>query len=286
MKAQLEKISSPLHRSFKAFRYRGERFDAPWHFHPEYELTYIVQSNGIRFVGDSVKEFENGDLVLLGANLPHCWKNMEQQIQTAESIVVQWKNDLLGDGWLDTSEFLPIKTLLESASRGIRFDTPNNTEVVRALDTMPELSPFERMLTLLSILNRLAASKNYEFLSADNFAPKLNRNASKNIDRIQNFVAEHYRDNITLGQVSDLTAMSEETFCRFFKRTFNKSFFTFLNEYKIKLACKLLIESNKQVSEIAFECGYESLPFFYRQFKKFMGCSPLVYQKKYARVFT
>lgn len=281
MKAQLEKIISPAHGSFKVFRYKDERFDAPWHFHPEYELTYIVKSNGIRFVGDSVMEFEKGDLVLLGSNLPHCWKNMETQNEQAESVVVQWKNDLLGNGWLDASEFLPIKKVLMSAARGIKFDSSSNEKAMLLLNKMPELPPFEKVIALLTILNFLAASKNYELLSAPNFSPKLNQKTSNNIDRIQGYVAKNYRSRITLKDVSSLVAMTEETFCRFFKKSFNKSFFTFLNEYKVKLACKLLIESNKQVSEIAFECGYESLPFFYRQFKKFMGCSPLVYQKKY-----
>ena len=106
------------------------------------------------------------------------------------------------------------------------------------------------------------------------------------IDLIQNYVGDNYHRQLTLAEVANIVGMSEETFCRFFKRSFNKSFFTFLNEYKVKLACKELIESNKQVSEIAFLCGYESLPFFYRQFKKFIGCSPLVYQKKYLKVFS
>ena len=229
MKAQLEKITSPPHGSFKVFRYKGERFDAPWHFHPECELIYIVKSNGMRFVGDNVMEFEKGDLVLLGSNLPHCWKNLETQSEQAESVVVQWKNDLLGDGWLDTSEFLPIKKVLLSSTRGIKFDSKSNEKVVLLLNKMPELPPFEKLISLLTILNSLAASKDYKLLSADNFSPKLNQKTSKNIDCIQDYVAKNYRGHITLKDVSSLTAMTEETFCRFFKKSFNKSFFTFLH---------------------------------------------------------
>lgn len=284
MKAHPEKIISPPQGSFKVFHYENEEFDAPWHFHPEFELTYIVNSGGIRYVGDSVMEFEAGDLVLLGANLPHCWKNTGTGGQLAKSIVVQWPEDLLGEGWLDKDEFIGIRKLLASASRGLQFDLKELDGVLPLLYELNDQAPFEKILSLLKVLHILAKGRHYKFLSGDNFTAKLNHRANERINQIHNFVRENYQNRITLAQISSLVNMSEETFCRFFKRTFNKTFFTFLNEYKIKLACKFLIESDQQVTEIAFQCGYESLPFFYRQFNKFMGCSPLAYQRKYARV--
>lgn len=285
MKAQLEKIYSPAQGSFKVFMYEGEKFDAPWHFHPEYELTYIVSSDGMRYVGDNVMEFEAGDLVLLGANLPHCWKNTENSQGPAKSIVVQWKEDVLGDGWLDALEFNQIRRLLTLSSRGLKFNLNTNKEIVPILKEMCVQPPFEKMISLLRVLNVLAKNNTYEYLSGDNFSVKLDSEINNRINKIHDFVSENYKNRITLFEISSLVNMSEETFCRFFKRTFNKTFFTFLNEYKIKLACKFLIESDYQVTEIAFKCGYESLPFFYRQFNKFIGCSPLVYQQKYTSAF-
>lgn len=286
MKAQLEKITGSTQNSFKLFRYSKPQFDAPWHFHPEYELTYIAKSNGIRYVGDSVTEFEEGDFVLLGSNLPHCWKNVESQNENAESIVIQWNDDILGLGWQDKIEFAMIKNLLAVSTRGVKFNRDVTRRMKPALLNMPKQSSFDKLISFLCILQLLALSENYELLSGDNFTIKANLVESRNIDLVQNFVAKNYRNPISLREVSSLVAMTEETFCRFFKRTFNKSFFTFVNEYKIKRACKLLIESNDQVSEIAFESGYESLPFFYRQFKKFIGCTPLAYRKKYIRAFS
>ncbi len=286
MKAQLEKIMSPPQGSFKCFTYEGELFDAPWHFHPEFELTLILKSSGMRYVGDSVMEFEAGDLVLLGTNLPHCWKNTEHQKEPARSIVVQWEENVLGDGWLEKDEFIAIRKLLKTATLGIKFGKNTSNVIAPLLQNMTKCSPFKKIISLLEILHLLAQENDYEVLSRGTFSLKLNQGSYQQIDLIQNYVSDNYQHQITLKDISNLVLMSEETFCRFFKRTYGKSFFTFLNEYKIKLACKQLIETNKQVSEIAFLCGYESLPFFYRQFKKFMNCTPLVYQKKYAQAFS
>ncbi len=285
MKARLEKITSPPQGSFKMFHYENKEFDAPWHFHPEFELTHIVSGGGIRYVGDSVMEFEAGDLVLLGANLPHCWKSTGASDALAKSIVVQWKEELLGTGWLDKNEFKGIQKLLVSASRGLQFGPENVDNVLALMHAMDRQAPFDKILSLLNVLHILSKDPNCKFLSGDNFSAKLNHRANQRINLIHDFVGKNYQHSISLAQISDLVNMGEETFCRFFKRTFNKTFFTFLNEYKIKLACKLLIESDQQVTEIAFQSGYESLPFFYRQFNKFMGCSPLAYRQKYRRAF-
>ncbi|WP_298474197.1 AraC family transcriptional regulator [uncultured Maribacter sp.] len=285
MKAQLEKIVSSPRSSFKVFLYSNTEFDAPWHFHPEFELTYITKSSGMRYVGDSVLEFEEGDLILLGANLPHCWKNTTEHKTTSESIVLQWKEDVIGEGWLSRTEFMDIKKLLILASRGVKFGKAVTKKIDPLLRGMISHSPFENIISLLQILNLLAHSKNKTVLSGDNFSPRLNDKVNVRINVIHDFVNKNYHRQITLTEIAGLVSMSEESFCRFFKKTFNKSFFTFLNEYKIKLACKLLIDSNKQVAEIAFLSGYESLPFFYRQFNKFIKCTPLVYQQKYARAF-
>ena len=267
------------------FTYLGSKFNAPWHFHPEFELTYIAKSNGMRYVGDSVLEFEKGDLVLLGPNLPHCWKNTNDNEVESKSIVLQWREDFIGEGWLTRTEFSDIGKLLTLASRGVKFGSTVTKKIVPVLCRMEEQTPFENIISLLQVLNVLAHSKNKTVLSGNNFAPKLNVKANERISLIHNFVIENYRRQITLKEISGVVSMSEESFCRFFKKTFSKSFFTFLNEYKIKLACQLLIDSNKQVAEIAFLSGYESLPFFYRQFNKFIKCTPLIYQQKYARAF-
>ncbi len=284
MKAQFEKITSSPQSSFKAFIYEEEEFSAPWHFHPEYELTYIVNSRGMRYVGDSVHPFEENDLVLVGANLPHCWKNTGGYQALSTAIVIQWNEALLGEGWLQKEEFFNIQQLLKQSARGLKFDQKVAFQVKKMLIDMVDEAPFDKLVSLLKILNYLATSGGRKPLCGHGFSYHLDDAANEKINKIYNYVRKYYQDKITLQEASSLVTMSETAFCRFFKKKLNKSFFTFVNEYRINMACKSLIETDRQVAQVAYGCGYESLPFFYRQFKKYQNCSPFAYKKKYLEV--
>lgn len=281
MKAQFEKISSSTNSSFNAFIYEDENFDAPWHFHPEYELTYIVKGEGIRYVGNNVEKFENSDFVLVGSNLPHCWKNTIQNKGMVKSIVIQWKDTILGDNWIEKNEFQNIKNLLKKASKGVKFNLKSSKKMEIELNKILNKSPFEKLLSFIQLLEDLSDFKEVETLTSEGFTPTLNLKSNYRIEKVYDYVQKNYDKKIKLKEVSSLVSMGNESFCRFFKKSLNKSFFTFVNEYRVNLACKYLIETNKQVSQIAYDCGYESLPFFYRQFQKFMGCSPLQFKKMY-----
>ncbi|SDX18584.1 AraC-type DNA-binding protein [Lutibacter oricola] len=283
MKAQFEKIAASSLSSFNAFIYEDKNFDAPWHFHPEYELTYIVKGEGIRYVGNNVQKFEAGDFVLIGSNLPHCWKD-SNSVTDVKSIVFQWSDNILGDNWLKNNEFKNIKHLLNKANKGILFNPSFSKNIESRLKTIINQNPLDKLLNFIKLLEYLSSVNDFNTLTSDGFTPSLNLKANKRIDIVYDYVQANYDKKIKLNDVSSLVSMGDEAFCRFFKKSLSKSFFTFVNEYRINLACKLLIESNKQVSQIAYECGYESLPFFYRQFQKFMDCSPLVFKKMYHKL--
>ncbi|WP_152285459.1 AraC family transcriptional regulator [Flavicella marina] len=279
MKAQFEKIASPADNSFNSFIYNNKRFIAPWHFHPEYELTYIVKGKGIRYVGNSIHKFEEGDFVLLGPDIPHCWKNTDDTSENVQSIIFQWEQHILGTDWILKSEFSSIKKLFDKAKQGVRFSNEIAKKYSSQLLELLSKPPFEKIIGFIQILELLSHENDIDLLSSANFTPILNRKANNRIEAVYHFVRHNYDKKIKLKDVSSLVAMTDEAFCRFFKKTFNKSFFTFVNEYRINLACKSLTETNKQVSQIAYDCGYESLPFFYKQFQKFMNCSPLHFRK-------
>jgi len=284
MKAQFEKVSASSDSSFNAFIYENENFDAPWHFHPEYELTYIVKGEGIRYVGNNVEKFEEGDFVLIGSNLPHCWKDSVQNKSLVKSIVFQWDDTILGDNWLEKNEFRHIKSLLNKASRGVLFNPIFSKKIELKLIEIINKNPLDKLLSFIHLLECLSGVNDVKTLTSTGFTPSLNLKANNRIDKVYDFVQDNYNKKIKLHEVSDLVSMGDEAFCRFFKKSLNKSFFTYVNEYRINLACKALIETNKQVSQIAYDCGYESLPFFYRQFQKFMNCSPIQFKKRYLSV--
>ena len=281
MKAQFEAFQPLPDSSFRIFGYEVAEFDAPWHYHPEYELTVILKSEGIRYVGNSMESFEAGDLVLLGPNLPHCWKNTPDSVGTASSIVVQWPEAFMGHGWLDVEEFKSVRRLLQMAGQGIRFNQEVSARVKPMLAEMLEMQPFPRLIKFLEVLELLASVKNIHFLCEQGFAYPLNYEDNQRINTVYNYIREHFSERITLATLSDLVYMSEESFSRFFSRTMQKPLFTFLNEYRINMASKMLIETDMQVAEISFACGYESPPFFFRQFRKFGGMTPAAYRKQF-----
>ena len=284
MKAQFEKITTSKNSSFNAFIYEGKHFDAPWHFHPEFELTYILEGEGTRHVGNSVQQFETGDFVMLGSNLPHCWKNNPTFKGNAKSLVFQWNDDLLGTNWLKKKEFYSINSLHKNSFKGIKFSDNYGRSILSSLLSLIDKQAFNRLISFLQILENLSSTDKVETLTTIDFSPNLDLKTNNRIDKVYNYVQENYDKKITLDEISAKLSMGNEAFCRFFKKSLNKSFFTFINEYRINIACKMLIDTNRQVSQIAYECGYESLPFFYRQFKKFMNCSPLIYRKSYYNI--
>ena len=278
MKATLEHIEKNDSQSFEAFIYDSKHFDAPWHFHPYYELTYIEKGSGIRYVGDSIEKFSEGELVMLGTNLPHCWKDTGEP--NVRSVIIQWQDDFLGLGWKRKPEFAKIAELLKRSGKGLKFSELIAIEVQLKMNKIVHASGFERMGIFLDILNQLSESSDYKILSKSGFKASTTEQSTNRINKVYAFVASRYQTKIKLSEIASELALSEEAFCRFFKKALNKSFVTYVNEYRINMACRLLLETDKHVSEVAFACGYESLPFFYRQFKRIVKISPLGYRKR------
>lgn len=280
MKAEYRSISPSPGSSFRTSIFEGKEFIASWHFHPQYELTYILGSSGIRYVGDNMANFEYGDLVLVGSNLPHCWKTVGEQKEDVKCIIIQWDEDLLS-AWLEKEEFQHIRQLIQSASRGIHFDKESAKKVESKMLALIELSPFERLLSFLQILQELAVNANPKYLAGQGFTSNLTVKESERVNLIYNYVKEHHNQQISLDAVAEKVAMNKESFCRFFKKTFRKSFFEFINEYKISMASKMLITTDLTTSEIGYKVGYNNLSFFNRQFNKFVKMPPSKYRKMY-----
>jgi AraC-like DNA-binding protein len=284
MKPVFESIAPLPASSLKAFFQEKDEFDSPWHFHPQFELTYILQSSGLRYVGNSMEHFEDDDLVLLGPNLPHCWKNVGQSACKAQAIVIQWDLNVLGNNWLEQPEFREIKNMLALSEKGIQFPKTVAREMKEQITAMPDTAPFEKLMCFLNVLKSLSDKDNFQVLCEHNFAIKTESSQSDRINAVYQYVNQHYGAKIMLKDVAGYLHMSEENFSRFFSKVMKKNFFTFLNEFRLNIACKLLIETDMQVKQISYTCGYETLPFFYRQFKRFKQVSPLQFRLKYHKM--
>jgi AraC-like DNA-binding protein len=281
MKAQYERIVPPESNSFKAYAYSQQEFDTPWHYHPEFELTYILSSRGVRYVGNSFENFEEDDFILLGPDLPHCWKNTEAT-QEASAIVLHWDFHLLGRDWLEKREFAGIRDLFQLATRGIRFDRSVALTFRPKLQHVLTLAPFERLLCLVTLLQELAVVREKTPITDGDY-DKLRNQDHLRIQGVHQFVRNHYHEKITLAGIAEHIHMAEESFSRFFSRAMNKPFFTFLNEYRINEACRQLI-GDQPIAQVAFACGFESLPFFYRQFQRYKHCSPGKFRAQFRKL--
>ncbi len=279
MKPILEQIHLGRQQSIMAFRYAKQNFETPWHFHPQHELTYIVQSVGTKFIGDYVGPYVPGELVLLRSKLPHTWKNATEQENPCMSIVVQWNEGIFSD----IPELQSVHQMLSKASKGIIFsrDVVERSEMV--LFNLPQLEGQLLYVQLLSLLIELSHCA-YHTLSENSFTHNLSTEFSNRMSTIYEFVAQHYQRKIYLREVAQLVNMSEQSFCRFFSKMMGRPFFTFLNEYRINIASRMLVDTDWAIAQISFECGYDSLPFFHKQFKKLKSQSPSKFRKKYSLI--
>jgi AraC-like DNA-binding protein/mannose-6-phosphate isomerase-like protein (cupin superfamily) len=281
MKAQYERIERREFQSFGAYAYEKAEFDTPWHYHPEFELTFILSGRGIRYVGNGFEYFEENDLVLLGPNLPHCWRNAGVQKGNSSAIVIHWEEDLLGNGWLSKHEFDSIAQLLAKAQHGIQYSTSFSILMKEKLLAMLNLGSFERLMSFVAILHELATTNDKQLLSTTIVDATVRNYDHQRINTVHQFVRNRYQEKVTLAQIASEVHMSEEAFSRFFSKIMNKPFFAFLNEYRINAACQLLIETDRTVSDVAVASGFETLPFFYRQFSKFKKLSPRKYRENF-----
>jgi AraC-like DNA-binding protein len=280
MKAAYKSISLLGSRSFKVVRQDNKQeFDFPWHYHPEFELTYIPNSQGIRYVGNNIENFGGNDLVLLGSNLPHCWINASEQGEPPGAVVIYLDKALVS--WLCNEQFDAVSLLFEKSNQGIKFSRRVALQLESRLYDLLHADPFGKYIILLQILKELSSTSEFSLLSQMGFIYELNSTNNERINAVYEYVRKNYQKKITLGEVATHVNMSEEYFSRFFSKSLMKSFFTFLNEYRINRACKLLIQTDKQVTEICYSAGFESIPFFYRQFKKIMHCPPQAYRLQY-----
>lgn len=251
-----------------------------WHFHPEIEIVHIEGGSGKRHIGNHLSYFNDGDLIMIGANLPHYGFTDRLSGNKSETIV-QMKEDFMGSDYLDIPEFNDIKQLFERAKMGISFHGETKASVGRKLDEMVNMDPFHRLLSLLSILEDLATSTEYNILNVEGMVLEINRQDNIRMDKIYHYVRDHFQEPITLEEISHEVSMTVPSFCRYFKKITGKTFTRFVNEYRLVHASKLLAEKSTSITDICFESGFNNFSHFNKLFKEFTGKSPSDFRKKW-----
>lgn len=282
---KLKKVELDLGSSMRYSRFTERNPDAKayWHYHPEVELVYIEKGYGNRYVGNHISKFEDGDLILLGPNIPHFGYEFGLQ-GINEEIVVQFKKDLIKSSVQVMPELEDIAALINRAKSGISFYGETKKFVGEELALMDIKNPFDRLISMIKILQILAKCDEYEVLNAAGVTLIIQNQNDDRINRVFQYVKENYESEITLDQISQIALLTVPAFCRYFKKYTKKTFTQFVNDFRIRQAIRLIAMGDKSISEIATEVGYNNFSHFNKQFKKVTGETPSKYKKSMYQV--
>jgi AraC-like DNA-binding protein len=276
MKAHFEKVSF-VDSGFHAFERVDSEFPFYWHYHPEFELTLIVDSYGQRLVGDSIADYRPGDLVLLGPNLPHSWrsgpiKSRAQRIHRA--VVVQFRHDFLGEQLFALQEMKDVANLLLQSAAGLAFGhTKIGERAAMSLENFHQLPRARQMVMLLSILLDLASAPDAQILSTNHVQPACRIGDQQRIDAICQYLTRHFEGEIEFAKLAKTLNISQATLCRFFKRATGRTMTQYVNEIRVGAASQLLTGTDQSILEIGFNVGFGNYSNFNRQFKRIKAAS-------------
>ena len=289
MKPQFIKVPVDEAKSFRVTDEEVSYFYNPLHFHPELELTYVIKGKGTRFIGYHVESFFPGDLVLVGPNLPHCWKNDPEYYSknsnlTAQAIVVQFKQDFAGSQLFELPELLSLKNLVTDARRGIKLYGKTREKIKGKLDCLLKQSGTARITNLLEILEIMALSVEKISLTEMDSNRSMAAIQMKRLNDVYQYTLHHFKEEISLKKISEVANMTPNAFCRFFRSHNRKTYVEFINEIRIANACKLLGNTNLPITQIAFDSGFNNLAHFNRVFKNHKKIVPFFYRKEHSKL--
>lgn len=288
MKPILRKIDTGHNYSFSIREDISPYLYNHWHFHPETELTLIRKGSGMRLVGDSMEPFSDGDLILLGGNLPHMWRcdgayfKGEPDIHV-EAVAIHFMDSFWGTPFLEMPEMKDVRDLLFKAKRGIRIEGEARERITRMMEKSLDASKVERVTLLVDMLN-IVSEGQYTILSGVGFSRSYDLMQTDQINLIYNYTLDHFQEEITIRDVAAVASISPNSFCRYFKSRTLKTYWEFLLEIRIGYACKLLIDNKMSISQICYSCGFNNLSNFNRQFKHITGMTPSVYHREHTKI--
>ncbi len=286
MKPQLLRVPSSSDCSFYVRRDVVLYFYDRWHYHPELELLHIEQGSGTQFIGDSIAHFQAGDVLLIGANLPHYWRCDKEYFENragllAQATVVHFRDDFWGETFLKLPENRPVAALFARAKQGIRLHGPVAEQIKPLMQSLLTQQGPQRLATFLQILVLMAESDDLEILSAADYPNQFDEADTERINRIYAYSLTHFQRKISLNEIAVVANLSPHSFCRYFKSRSRKTYAQFLLELRVHHACKLLMEDKLPIAQICYDSGFNQFSGFNKYFKSITGKSP----KEYRAVF-
>jgi AraC-like DNA-binding protein len=287
MKPALEHLPKEKDHSFVVKFFDYPYYPTPWHYHPEYEIVLVTESTGKRFIGDHIGDFRPGNLAFLGPNIPHTYRNddkyyEEHSSRRARSIVIHFTEDSLGNDFLELPEARPLQRLFERSLQGLDIHGDTHSHINKKLHEIVSLSGLKRWLCLAEILLELSESKTLLPITQ---TPQIgyNEKESKRLCAVFDWITANFENEIRLSEAAAIAQMNENAFSRFFSLRTRKTFSAFVQELRLQKAAKLLVENDMTVTEVCYECGYNNVSNFNRQFLNHYQMNPMRYRKEFKK---
>ncbi len=288
MKPQLLQVAISPNRSFSLRRDTIPNINNRWHCHKEVELVWFHRGSGTQFIGDSIRRFKPGDVVLVGANLPHYWHfDHEEKIDCPKgsefySSVIHFTEDFWGSQFLQLPENKMLKNVLDKAKRGISFSEELSQHMAQQMEVIFSTEGTYQLIALIQCLLLAQHCNENNFLSSLSFQYDASDLENERLHGIYKYTLQNFHNKIKLQEIASLAGLTPNSFCRYFKHRTGKSYSQFLLEIRVGNACKLLINTPMTIKQICFESGFNNFTCFYKQFKNITGMSPFSYQKAHA----
>ncbi|MEJ2903694.1 AraC family transcriptional regulator [Pedobacter panaciterrae] len=292
MKAQLLKVSMSPAQSFSVRQDVVPSVNNKWHYHPEFELVYFSKGKGTQFIGDNISRFNQGDIVLVGPQLPHYWRFDDMYFRNNNPAsnpdvrVVHFSENMWGESFLNLPENKLLKSVLEKSRRGLKIKGKNKQHIADLISEMPNAEGIDRIIILMQVLAEITKCEKLETFSSIGFQHEMEPHEKDRINDIYDYSYANFKNKITLEEIADVAKISPNSFCRYFKSRTRKTYSQFLIEIKVGRACELLIEHSLNLKQVCYDCGFNNFASFYKCFKKITGKSPLCYQKEFVTNFS
>jgi AraC-like DNA-binding protein/mannose-6-phosphate isomerase-like protein (cupin superfamily) len=257
---------------FVVLDHLGAKFDFPIHYHPEYEINLVLNSEGKRIIGDSIKPFSHSDMVMIGPNTPHAWTGTESP--DVHVITIQIQEDFLSEKALSRNMLHSINDLLKRSRLGVLFSKETSQNMIPRVKKLTQERGFDSFLDFMSILYDLSISRHQVSLSSPSYVDMYDTSKSRRINLVNDYLYKSLQNPIKIEEVAKIVNMSPSAFRHFFKKRTQRTFSNYLSDLRVGKAAKQLIETEKNISEICFESGFNNLSNFNRVFKNQKGCTP------------
>lgn len=283
MKTEFEIIQSDAGSSSRVLHHNvsANTFKWHYHYHPEYEIVCVFEGSGRRHVGNHLSNYMDGDLVLIGSNLPHGGFGYGS-VDIHEEVVVQFTENFLGENFLLKPEMNNIKILFERAKQGLSFHGKTKIALSEQFKNLLKLSHFERLIALLNILQNLANSMEYISLNSVDIRYNFSLKDQERLGKVYKHVEENYSQTIDIQAIAKICNLTIPAFCNYFKKNLNQTFTDFTNEYRINQACKMLLEG-LEIVDICYRCGFNNVSYFGRVFKQLKGTNPSQFRRNFGK---